>query len=230
MDQGLDRPAWAALTTRQADMALGDARACRFRPNINLFAAAADRSGAALDALAALVSPGEQAATVEPQPLPPLPGLTLEREAALAQMVATQSPGVEPGFAAAPLGADDAGDMLALATLTQPGPFFSKTWRMGRFIGVREGGRLIAMAGERLALPGFREVTAICTHPDARGRGLAERLTRLVTDRIIGEGDAAFLHAYPHNLGAIRLYERLGFRLRTELVVQFWSRASAFSR
>jgi predicted GNAT family acetyltransferase len=88
---------------------------------------------------------------------------------------------------------------------------------MGHFIGVHHGGRLIAMAGQRMRVPGFTEVSAVCTHPDFRGRGLAGKLMRVLIDRIVAEGDAAFLHVYPDNSGAIALYEALGFRLRAEM-------------
>lgn len=216
----LDRPVWAALTTRQAMLAIGDAQAWRYRPAINMFAAAAAEGGA--DALARLTT--DRIGTVETAALTNVPGLQLERSAAVDQMVATLSPGSLDGFGAHPLGEADAADMLALATLTEPGPFYAQTWRMGRFIGVREGGRLVAMAGERMRAPGYTEVSGVCTHPAFQGRGLAGRLMRLVIDRIVGEGDAAFLHVYPHNAGAIGLYEALGFRFRAQLHFQIWRR------
>jgi predicted GNAT family acetyltransferase len=133
-----------------------------------------------------------------------------------------------PGEATAdicPLGEDDAADMLALATLTKPGPFRTRTHTMGRFVGVREGGRLIAMAGERLHAPGYREITAVCTHPDVRGRGLGAALMRVVGQRMIAEGDQPFLHSYASNEPAIALYRRLGFEVRTEVVHAVWKRS-----
>ena len=107
--------------------------------------------------------------------------------------------------------------MRALAELTQPGPFHARTHALGGFVGVRENGRLIAMAGERLQAPGFTEISAVCTHPDARGRGLAGKLMRLVAAGIVARGEQLFLHVYPHNKGAIALYERLGFRHRADI-------------
>jgi ribosomal protein S18 acetylase RimI-like enzyme len=218
----LDRPVWTALTTRQAEFAVGGAAARRFRPEINLFAAARDRSPESLAALAGLAA--DRIGTVEAEPLDHLPGLNLERAAIVNQMVATGSPGLAEGFAPGALAAPDGPKMLALATLTEPGPFFAETWRMGRFIGVREGGRLVAMAGERMRAPGFIEVSGVCTHPDFQGRGLARKLMRAVIDRIVREGDAAFLHVYPRNKGAIGLYEALGFQFRTQLSFQIWAR------
>lgn len=216
----LDRPVWNALTTRQAALGMGDARARRFRPAINLFVAAADPSSGAMTAAAALV--GDQAvAMVEAVAFPIPPGLRVEREGPLAQMVATGRQGAPDGFAPLVLGDADAAEMLALATLTAPGPFYAETHRMGHFIGVREGGRLVAMAGERLKVPGFTEITAVCTHPDFRGRGHAKRLIQYQLARIQAQGEAGFLHSYPDNAGAIALYESLGFRLRATMDLKF---------
>ena len=217
MGHVLDRPVWSALTGRQAELGIGNERARRYRPAINLFAADAEGTG---KGLAELCGEG-MIGTVEPKPLAGVPGLSLARHATVNQMIAAGSPGPAE-VEAVPLGAADADEMLALATLTEPGPFFIETWRMGHFVGVREGGRLIAMAGQRIRAPGFTEVSAVCTHPAFRGRGLAGKLMRLVIDRIVGEGDVAFLHVYPDNAGAIGLYETLGFSFRRQLHFQIW--------
>lgn len=221
----LDRPVWNALATRQASLGLGDARARRFRPAINLFAAAADPSPANLAALADLVP--VEAAMVEAGAFPVPPGLRVERGAMLDQMVATESQRPPEGFAPLVLGDADGAEMLELATLTAPGPFYAETHRMGHFIGVREAGQLVAMAGERLKLPGFIEVTAVCTHSDFRGRGYAKRLIQHQLARIQAQGEAGFLHSYPDNAGAIALYKSLGFRLRAKMGLKFLVRKSA---
>jgi predicted GNAT family acetyltransferase len=123
------------------------------------------------------------------------------------------------------LGEDDAAEMLALATLARPGPFRRRTHTLGRFIGIRIDGRLAAMCGERLWLEGFREPTALSTHPDFRGRGYGELLLRRATDRILAEGQTAFLHAYATNTPAIALYRRMGFEIRADLTHAVWKRA-----
>jgi len=117
------------------------------------------------------------------------------------------------------LGDEDAPEMLALATLTEPGPFLTRTHRMGNFIGIRLEGRLAAMAGERMRFPGYTEVSGVCTHPDFRGRGLARRLSAAVMAAIVARGEQPFLHAWRSNQAAISLYESLGFELRTEVNV-----------
>jgi len=114
---------------------------------------------------------------------------------------------------------EDAPEMLALARLTEPGPFLARTHVMGTFCGIRIDGRLAAMAGERMRFPGYTEVSGVCTHPDFRGRGLARCLSAAVTARIEARGEQAFLHAWKSNRAAISLYEGLGFELRTEVNV-----------
>ncbi|MGA0607105.1 GNAT family N-acetyltransferase [Phenylobacterium sp. VNQ135] len=217
----LDRAVWAALTTRQEDLALGDHRARRLAPEYGLFAAAADRSPENVAVLAALVRETGPAALFEAEPPRGLEGVTVTLGDPISQMVAAEPVFAPVSFDVVRLGDDDAAEMVELATLTKPGPFFSRTHRLGDFIGVRVGGRLAAMAGERLRLPGYTEVSAVCTHPDFLGRGYAAGLMSLVTRAILDRGETAFLHAYDHNTRAIALYERLGWRRRRAVQVSF---------
>ena len=219
----LDRPVWTALTGRHAGFAAGGAQALRYRPEINILAAAADASPEALAALAALVPPGGKIATVEAQDMPVPPGLAVAKQAMLAQMIAERPAPPEP-IDYLDLGDADAPEMLALATLTEPGPFVEATHRLGAFVGVRVEGQLVAMAGERMRAPGLTEVSAVCTHPGWRGRGLAGKLMRVVMARIAARGETPFLHSYATNAGAIALYERLGFRVRREVIATFLER------
>lgn len=216
----LDRPVWSALASLHAELALGGALAKRYRPEINRFASACDDGDDALAALARLVQPAEPVFVLQVPEIRIPPGLVAARSAMGVQMVARDRIVPESGpDELVPLGDTDAEEMLALATLTQPGPFMRHTHRMGRFVGIRIGGRLAAMAGERFRFPGYTEVSGVCTHPDFRGRGLARRLSRQVAVGIAARGDTAFLHAWKSNAAAIRLYESLGFRLRCEVNV-----------
>lgn len=219
----LDRPVWTALTGRQAAFAAGDARAVRYRSEINLLAAAADDSPEALAALTALVPVGGKIATVEGAETLVPPGLTVVKQAMLAQMILERPVSAEP-LDFLDLGDADAPEMLALATLTEPGPFVEATHRLGEFIGIRIDGQLVAMSGERMRAPGLTEVSAVCTHPDWRGRGLAGKLMRVVMARIVARGETPFLHSYASNAGAIALYEKLGFRVRREVIATFLER------
>ncbi len=213
----LDRPVWSALTSRQSALAIGDARALRFDPDYALFAAAADDSPEAAAALGALNTSPNGLGLVEAGDMPLPPGAVVRASAACVQMVAASLTGGGRTVAFEPLGEADAAEMLALATLTVPGPFFEKTHRLGDFIGVKVDGRLMAMAGERMKPDGFTEVSGVCTHPDHRGRGYAGALMRVVTARILERGEQAFLHAYAANTATIALYETLGFQVRTTI-------------
>jgi len=120
----------------------------------------------------------------------------------------------EPAPEALALGDADVPEMLALTQLTNPGPFLERTIEMGDYIGVRDAGKLVAMAGERFHVPGWTEISAVCTAPTHRGQGLATRLLRAVAAGIEARGEGVFLHVVATNTGAIRLYEALGFSIR----------------
>jgi predicted GNAT family acetyltransferase len=109
----------------------------------------------------------------------------------------------------------DVPEMLALTKLTNPGPFGTRTHEMGDYFGIRVNGTLAAMAGERL--PGYTEVSAVCTHPDHLGHGYASALIRLLADRICSRCELPILHVLPDNTRAIQVYERLGFTKRALL-------------
>lgn len=112
------------------------------------------------------------------------------------------------------LGPGDRGEMLDLAERTKPGPFLPRTGELGEFLGIRRGGALVAMAGERLHPPGWTEISAVCTDDGWRGHGFATRLMRVLVAGIRARGETPFLHALASNTGAVRLYESMGFRLR----------------
>lgn len=208
----LDRPVWASLQ-HQPHWGFGDERARRFKADINRFAATPDESVESLAALAQLVQSGDDAVFLAQVPPIVVPaGLMVAKEALGVQMVATRPLALDDGVTV--LTDADAPEMLALATLTEPGPFLPRTHTMGRFIGVRVDGRLAAMAGERMRFPGHVEVSGVCTHPDFRGRGLAKRLSAAVTADIQQRGEQPFLHAWATNTAAIALYESLGFVTR----------------
>ncbi len=216
----LDRPVWASLTTHLARWAEGGPLALRFRRDVQGFASAVDDSAAAAQALADLVLPGEQVYLAQAAAITAPAGLVTLKAAPVLQMLgATEAGAPEDAHDVLELGDADAPEMLALARLTRPGPFMARTHRLGRFIGVRREGRLVAMAGERMRQPGFTEVSGVCTHPDSRGQGLARRLSALVAAHIRARGEQPYLHVWADNTGAIALYEALGFRLRATINV-----------
>jgi predicted GNAT family acetyltransferase len=122
------------------------------------------------------------------------------------------------------LGEDDVDEMVALTKLTEPGPFSTETYRTGRYIGLRRNGKLIAMAGERMRVEGWGEVSAVCVHPDGQRQGLGEAVTLAAAEAIIGRGDRAMLHVRSGNDPAHRLYQRLGFAERAIVTVSVYRR------
>lgn len=217
----LDRPVWSMLTGRQAHLAAGDARALRIDRGYGVFGVAADTGAEAQAALAALVPDDGELWMVEGDPWPMPPGVREVKRAVLAQMVAEGPPpaardGESPIIA---LDDADAPEMAALADHAKPGPWGPATHRYGPFFGVREEGRLLAMAGQRMLIPGMAEVSGVATWADCRGRGLARALIGHVMREMVARGETPFLHSYADNAGAIALYESLGFRIRRQVHV-----------
>jgi predicted GNAT family acetyltransferase len=150
--------------------------------------------------------------------MPVLPeGWTVVRKVDSAQMVwNTQTPPpVAHSFEE--LNFSHVDEMLALVELTEPGPFLKRTPELGSYLGIREAGKLVAMAGERLKLYGYTEISAVCTHPDYRGRGYASSLVSILIQRITKRNEIPFLHVRTENVDAIRVYEKLGFKTRRNM-------------
>lgn len=217
----LDRPVWSMLTGRQAHLAEGDARALRIDRGYGVFGVAADPGAEAQAALAALVPDDGEIWIVEGERWPVPAGTREVKRAVLAQMVAEGSPPLRRDGEPAILALDeaDAPEMAALADHAKPGPWGPKTHRYGPFFGIRENGRLLAMAGQRILVPGMAEVSGVSTWEDCRGRGLARALIGHVMREMVARGEQPFLHSYADNAGAIALYESLGFRIRREVHV-----------
>lgn len=218
----LDRPVWSMLTGRQAYLAEGDRRAAvRIDRGYGPFGAAADRSAEAQTALAALVPDDGELWIVEGDPWPVPPRTREVKRAVLAQMVAEGAPPAardsEPPML--PLSDADAVGMAALAEHAQPGPWGPTTHRYGPFFGIREGDRLLAMAGQRMLMPGMAEISGVATWADCRGRGYARALIGHGMRAMVARGEQPFLHSYADNAGAIALYESLGFRIRRQVHV-----------
>lgn len=213
----LDNPIWHALTTSQAHFAETSARARKFPAEVTPLAGLQEPTREGYASLASLLKAGEAAALfLESSPNPPA-GWMLTETYPLLQMVQENRGTFTSAVGPEELTAADAPEMLALAELTKPGPFGRRTHELSVYLGIRRGGRLVAMAGERLRVPGYAEVSAVCTHPEYSGRGYAGALVAALVRRIRARGEVPFLHVRSENRRAVELYSRLGFKSRATL-------------
>jgi ribosomal protein S18 acetylase RimI-like enzyme len=234
----LDNIIWKALTTRQAEFAESFNQARRFLPEVSPLAAFREPTTEGYESLAGLVSRGATIGLFLEEAYQPRAGWSLVAGAPMPEMVYESPRGALPrpsGAGLRPsdsrgrlsphkpdpeivtLGDADVPEMMELTALTKPGPFHKRTHELGTYVGIRRDGRLVAMAGERLKIPGYTEVSAVCTHPEHTGHGYARILMAEVMRRICGRGETPVLHVRDDNVRAIALYEKLGFSQRVLL-------------
>ncbi|MDR7382348.1 GNAT family N-acetyltransferase [Promicromonospora iranensis] len=211
-DHELDNPVLRSLVGWHNDIAQRDGRAARFHPDVGPFMAVPH--DAETDDWRALARLTRGASGLLFRPAADLPA----DWKVLHQIEGFQMVGPETRACTADdvgvLGPTDVPEMCALAKLTSPGPFSARTVETGTYLGIKEEGRLVAMAGERLHTDHWVEVSAVCTHPDRRGRGYATTLVAALTSRIRGRGKEPFMHVVGENTSALRLYEELGYEVR----------------
>lgn len=211
----LDNPIWHALNSHHRHLAIRGKIAARYQPETLMAAAMSEYDIAELADLGNLVEINEIIGVMGTS-AQAVPDWEIVQTFQVPQMICTELKPTEP-VNAVHLTSEDVPDMLALVALAQPGPFLPRTIEMGQYLGIRQDGQLVAMAGERLHLTGFCEISAVCTHPDYRGRGYGGALTTTVANAIIARSEVPFLHVV--NEVAARLYEKLGFRFRKEIPV-----------
>lgn len=213
----LDNVIWHALTTRQAEFAERRDQACRFAPDVSPLAAFLEPTHRGYESLEGLAATGESVGLFLDDPYQDRPGWNVVGGAPLLQMVCKNggSPSIPAtGVHIVELAQRDTPDMQDLAALTKPGPFTQRTRELGTYLGIRVQGKLVAMTGERMKVPGHTEVSAVCTHPDHVGKGYARTLMMEVMKRIRKRHETPFLHVRQDNAGAIGLYKKLGFEER----------------
>ncbi|QAU47513.1 GNAT family N-acetyltransferase [Bradyrhizobium guangzhouense] len=215
----LDRPIWSALTTSHRHLAERGTRALRYPADMTPFADVIDMSAESFAALGDLLAPSQVVALFTPDAVDVPAGFKVVLAESGDQMIGSPADSPLRDAEIVTLGKADVPAMTALTTLTKPGPFAARTHELGTFLGIRAGGELVAMTGERMKPGKFVEMTAVCVHPDYRGRGYAQALLAAVARRIEARGEVPFLHVFSNNTSAIALYERQGMRTRRRLHV-----------
>jgi predicted GNAT family acetyltransferase len=211
-------PIWTALHTRHRHFSLSNGDACCYPAEVAPFAAVSDPTVASLRHLHSLLTPA-QSVWLAAEVCPRIPELTLEATLPCLQLVLPEeiTPPPTPAFEIVPLTCEHAHEMVALTDIAFPGLFRSRTYTLGNYFGIRIDGQLIAMAGERFSLCGYREISAVCTHPEHTGHGYAARLIHHVIADQRTRGLKSMLHVAANNARAIALYERLGFVKSSEI-------------
>jgi predicted GNAT family acetyltransferase len=212
----LDNPIWHALSTRQSALALGNGLAQSFPSDVAPFGGLIDQSAAAYDALGEILPGAVTALALDAEPVLP-PDWEMVQSGQMYQMICETPAHLEKNQVFRELTRADVPEMLALTKLTEPGPFLPRTIELGAYLGIHDSGSLVAMAGERLRLPGFTEISAVCTHPLYRGRGYGNALLSALISRIAQHRETPFLHVRTENVTAVGLYEKLGFKVRAQL-------------
>ncbi len=220
----LDNPVWSSLASNQQHLATGH-QVKRYRAEYAPFIAV-ENANSDLSELHDLVAPNEALYFVGVIPaVQPL--LNVESESSVLQMICNQpTPASTSELDIATLSAESVPDMLELTALVYPEFFRQHTHHMGRYIGIWQSGRLAAMAGERMFPGPYREISAVCTHPDFTGRGYAAHLITELVNSNMTAGNIPFLHVSSTNTRAIALYQRLGFTRRTDLPLMRIRRSS----
>ncbi len=208
-------PFWFALRTEHARFAIGEGPALRYPADVIPFAALEHSSAEHFLALRDLLAPGEKIflaaehfAEVDGlSQIGELPGLQFHFDQDIRSLEGRKS----PGFEIHKLGPDDSPAMVSLTNIAFPGFFRERTYELGAYYGIFRNHDLIAMAGERISLPGIREISAVCTHPEHTGKGYARALIVHLLKLHAGQGFQSFLHVAEENTRAISLYRHLGF-------------------
>jgi ribosomal protein S18 acetylase RimI-like enzyme len=210
----LDNPAWEALNGRQAEFAIKGEGVLRYRPDVFMFAGIPDASTESIKNISKLFQKGEVMGIMGFKP-DTEPYFKFVGGGDVYQMVTAKIPEYK-AVDYVELKKEDTPEIAELVELTKPGPYAPNVLELGTYVGIKENGKLIAMAGERVKPDGFTEVSLVCTHPDYRGKGYAKSLSGVIIENIMDRRDVPFLNVMAQNIAAIKLYEKLGFTTRVE--------------
>jgi len=213
----LDNPLWFALSGSQRRFSFGDDHVRRYELDVAPFAAFAGPISDCAQSLRQVIPSQVKTAFVTREPLTLPAEFEIENRAILEQWIAPKPEGLLVTTQPELLGPADVSQMMDLVTIAKPGPFLPRTHELGNYYGFRSEGRLVAMAGERMQIPGFTEVSAVATHPEFRGKGYSKSLLATLFRSIIDRGQAPFLQVLADNSAAISLYRHFGMSKRCEL-------------
>lgn len=216
----LNNPTWSALISGNSQFAEGTSSIKYFPVTVAPFVGLQELTEQATDQLYNVFPADRVAVIVTVEKVKTADHWEVIHQDMLYQMVAEQLIPAENKQEIIVLDYRHIPEMLALTKLTNPGPFLERTIEFGRYKGIVESGKLVAMAGQRLHAGQYAEISAVCTHPDYLGRGYAGTLMRKVGAEIVAHGDTPFLHVRQNNENAIKLYKKLGFVIREELEVK----------
>lgn len=214
----LDNVAWNSLTTAHRHLGKIGEKGAVYNPQISVIGAIKENTLEAYAELETLVTPGLPVAIIGFKIPSELTGWMTLQAAETYQMVSTEPIKYE-AVEYEVLSKKDVPEMMKLAEITKPGPFSPGTIEMGRYIGIRKEGVLIAMGGERMKPEGYIEISGICTHPEHTGKGYGTAITGILTNAILEQEETSFLHVFTQNTRAIKLYEKLGYITRKMIPV-----------
>ncbi|TCC94331.1 GNAT family N-acetyltransferase [Pedobacter frigiditerrae] len=215
----LDNPIYNALSSAHHPISLGSKVVKYYFPSFASFAGLKDNSTANFEELYQISEPESFFIVFSIKALEISNQWKLIREINMFQLVyghQTVPTGDESEFV--DLNETHVDEMIALVQLTEPGPFLEKTIDFGNYTGIFENGKLVSMAGHRFNPTPYTEVSAVCTHPNHLGKGYAYNLLREQIKRILAKNEIPFLHVRDDNEGAIKLYQKLGFKIRTSMI------------
>lgn len=214
MNDPLKNPVWEALTSRQIHFNTGSNVLKYFHASVSPFVALRTWNKKDLKELITNIPTGRSFSVMIAKQIELPAEMEIVFTTPLYQMYCPQlKPVKSPKITFRNLQNTDVPQILELTEKTKPGPFYDRTIELGNYIGIFRKHKLVAMAGERLKLNGYTEVSAICTDPDWLGKGYASFLSSTVSEQIISEGNIPFLHVRTDNDRAIDVYKKLGFQI-----------------
>jgi len=218
MEHVLDNPAWNALISGNKNLVKGSEQVKYFDKEVSPFVGFNENTPESFQLLYELIPHNNPVIFISPDKMDiPDPWKVLRCVEGIQMVCDDVIKETYPGPELIPLTIEHVPQMLALTKLTNPGPFAEKTIDFGHYRGIFDGDRLVAMAGQRLHIFNYAEISAVCTHPDYLGRGYARQLLLYQMNRIIAASEIPFLHVRNDNERAIKVYHSLGFAKRIEI-------------